>query len=225
MSEIDRKNSKQEADMKKIYSIFAAVLMLSFLSGCGQTFPESSTLYIQKNGKLSEATIEAFDKDYYDKQELEDFIQKQIDKFEEKSEQGLVKKKSYEVEEGIAKLMMTYEDYQAYTDFTGRELFAGTVVQAMANGYMLDTDFVEVNTDKASSNAGSTETLSRAAEYVDSSVITENDDYKVVILNQDIDVVVKGKIHYVSAAGVTVTGSDTATVRALNDEVSYIVYQ
>ncbi len=210
--------------MKKICSILLVVFMIGVLSGCAQKYPEDSTVYIQKKGQVLEATIESFDKDYYNQEELETFIRSEIEEFE--GEEGSVKLKSFTVEESIAKLMLEFKDYKAYADFNGRELFTGTVVQAIAAGYIFDVDFVAANNNnKSSSKADSTETMAAAADYVSSTEVTDNDDYKVVILNENTNVVVKGKICYVSAKGVTVTANDTAKVSALDDEVSYIVYK
>lgn len=47
----------------------------------------------------------------------------------------------------------------------------------------------------------------------------------VVVINEDTDVVVKGTIRYVSAGSVTVKDKNTASVKTVNDGVSYIVYK
>ncbi|MCI5494071.1 MAG: hypothetical protein MR425_08070 [Lachnospiraceae bacterium] len=217
--------------MKKRYSMTLLVLMLLFLSGCATKYPDKDTVYIQKNGKISEATVASFDKDYYNEDELKSFIEDAIASYEETDDAGKVSMKDFKVEDQTAKLMMAYEDGDTYSAFNDREFFAGTVVQAIAAGYQFDADFVEVTDGVMAKDTDSTESLTEesteAGSYqtVSASAFTAEDDYRVVILNEDTDVEVKGKISYVSAKGVTVTGKNTATVTTLNQGVSYIVYK
>lgn len=218
--------------MKKVCSICLTILMISLISGCATRFPEEDTVYIQKNGTISEASVESFDKDYYSQEELESFIKDEIDDYE-KDYDGSVKMVAFKVEEDTAKLMMKYGDYQSYSDFNGQELFTGTVVQAIAAGYQFDVNFAEVkdgevegeslNTQDATESL--TEAVPQTTSAVDAKDITSNEDYKVVILNEDTDVEVKGTIRYVSTNGVTLKDENTASVKALNGEVSYLVYE
>ena len=235
--------------MKKVCSICLVILMISLVSGCATKFPDTDTVYIQKNGEISEASVESFDKKYYSQDELESFIKDEIADYEDAHDSGSVKLTSFKMEDKTAKLMMKYDGYQSYSDFSGTELFEGTVVQAIAGGYKFDVDFAEVEDGKVKAESldtesateslaesateslteGATESLTETAtqttESVSVSDVTSNDDYKVVILNKDTDVEVKGTICYVSTKGVTVKDDNTATVKELNDEVSYIVYK
>ena len=111
----------------------------------------------------------------------------------------------------------------------GRELFAGTVVQAIAAGYKFGGDFLEVEDGKTAGNAVSdTEGAAgnaAVADTVDGSTATSDEDCKVVVINEDTDVVVKGTIKYVSAGSVTVKDKSTAAVKPVNGGVSYIIYK
>ncbi len=211
--------------MKKIYSICLAMLLFMMLSGCSTSYPDTDTVYIQKNGSVQEATVESFEKDYYSEEELKEFITAAIEAYEEEHEDGGVEMKSFEIEEGTAKLMMKYDSCKNYEDFNGRELFAGTVVQTIAAGYSFDTDFVEVEDGALVGGPFDTEQSEAAAGAVSVSEVTSNEDYKVVVLNEDTDVVVKGQICYVSAGSVTVKDKKTASVTTRNEGLSYIVYK
>ncbi len=215
--------------MKKICSICLVVLVLGMISGCATKYPEVDTVYIQKNGTVQEATVESFDKSYYKEEELEDFINAHIEEYEGAYEKGSVVLKDFLVEEGTAKMMMKYDGYQNYIDFNGRELFAGTVVQAIAAGYNFSGDFLAVEDGQTVGNAVSdTEGAADSAAVtgaVDGSTVTSDEDCKVVIINEDTDVVVKGTIRYVSAGSVTVKDKSTASVKTVNGGVSYIIYK
>jgi hypothetical protein len=210
--------------------------MISLISGCATKFPDTDTVYIQKNGEISEASVESFDKKYYSQDELESYIKDEISDYKKSHDGGSVKMTSFKMDGKKAKLMMKYDGYQSYSDFNGKKLFAGTVVQAIAAGYKFNVNFVKVEDGKVKGESvgteSATESLTEAStqagktvEPVDAGDITKNDDYKVVVINQDTNVEVKGTICYVSANGVTVKGDNTATVKELNDEVSYIVYK
>lgn len=222
--------------MKKVCSICLVILMISLISGCATKFPDTDTVYIQKDGEISEASVESFDKKYYSQDELESYIKDEISDYKKSHDGGSVKMTSFKMDGKKAKLMMKYDGYQSYSDFNGKKLFTGTVVQAIAAGYKFNVNFVKVEDGKVKGESvgteSATESLTEAStqagktvEPVDTNVITKNDDYKVVVINQDTNVEVKGTICYVSANGVTVKGDNTATVKELNDEVSYIVYK
>lgn len=200
--------------MKKVISIcLCLVLMSSLLIGCGQSEdPDTDTVYVKKNGSITEISIGDFDKDYYDQEELQQFIEDEITSYKEENEDCDVKMDSVSVEEGVAKLSMNYGDYSDYAGFNGVEFFAGTVVQAIAAGYTFD---VAYNSVEAGTEAGS----------ADQTEVTGDDKFKVVVLNEDTDVVVKGKIAYVSGDNVTVKSDNTASVAAMNEGVSYIIYK
>ena len=136
--------------------------------------------------------------------------------------------KDFLVEDGIAKLMMDYDDCQCYSDFNKRELFTGTVVQAIAAGYSFEGEFLAVSDGEAvGSQKGTegTEAAGTVTESVNKSTVTGDENFKVVVINEDTDVVIKGTILYVSAGSVTVKDSGTAAVRMLDDGVSYIIYK
>ena len=98
-------------------------------------------------------------------------------------------------------------------------------MQTIAAGYSFDTDFVEVEDGALVGGPFDTEQSEAAAGAVSVSEVTSNEDYKVVVLNEDTDVVVKGQICYVSAGSVTVKDKKTASVTTRNEGLSYIVYK
>lgn len=207
--------------MKKLWGICLAVLSLGFLSSCATKFPETDTIYIQKNGSVKEATVKQFDKTYYEEEELKSFIEDALEDYKG----GGVRMEKLLVEDKTAKLMMKYDNFQSYVDFDGRELFVGTVVQALANGYNFSGAFLKVENGKTSAGAGDTESTEIPSEAIGGDIVSAEEEDKVVVLNEDTDVVVRGSICYVSAEGVTVKDKNTASVKKRNDGVSYIVYK
>lgn len=213
--------------MKKLCSICLMILVLGMLGGCAVQYPDTDTIYIKKNGSVQEALVESFDKEYYEEQGLKDYIASEISDYESTNEKGSVKMKNFLLEDGVVKLMMNYKNYQSYQEFNKRELFTGTVVQAIAAGYGFDGEFVAVKDGETVGASGSTEGTESGSitEAVDKKTVTGDENYKVVVINEDTDVVIKGTILYVTAGSVSVKDAGTASVKMLDEGVSYIVYK
>lgn len=200
--------------MKKLLTTgIVLVMMCGILSGCGAAKDaDTTTLFVEKDSSIVEVSVGDFDKDYYDEGEFKDYVKDEVAAYKDGDGTGKVKFKKLSVEEGTAKLNMTYSDYKAYTEFVGRELFVGTIVEALAEGYEFDVDFNEVKDAKVAGSVSATD-------------VTENSDYKVVVLDQGTDVTVHGTIAYVSD-GVLVKNESTATVEETAEVgFSYIIYK
>ena len=79
---------------RKIGITLSMLLGLSLLCGCGNKLDvEESTVYVQKNGSVISTDIEDFSADYYDEDELKDYIGDEISSYT--SENG--KKSKYNV--------------------------------------------------------------------------------------------------------------------------------
>ena len=67
--------------MKRIMAMLMSVVLTLGLTACGHTVGDvdlesgQSAIYIQKDGMVSYAVSESFDKDYYDKDELKKYTQ------------------------------------------------------------------------------------------------------------------------------------------------------
>ena len=70
--------------MKRIMAMLMSVVLTLGLTACGHTVGDvdlesgQSAIYIQKDGMVSYAVSESFDKDYYDKDELKKEIEAEI---------------------------------------------------------------------------------------------------------------------------------------------------
>lgn len=200
--------------MKKLLSTGVILIMVcGILSGCGtDKDADTTTLFVEKDYSVIEVAVGAFDKDYYDEDECRDYVKDEVAAYKDEDGTGTVKFKKLSVEEGTAKLNMTYSDSKAYTEFTGEELFAGTIVEALAEGYEFDVDFSKVEDAQVKGS-------------VPAEDVTSNSDYKVVVVNRTTDVAVHGTIQYVSD-GVTMKDEGTAAVEKSEEAtLSYIIYK
>lgn len=205
---------------KRISLCLIVVLTMTFLTACGGSLKaDRNTVYVQKNGKITGAAVEEFNKDYYDEAELETYVEEQVQEYVAEHDKKSVKVSKFSVEEGMAKLNIKYAGYEDYAAFNGVEMFAGTVPQAMAAGYNFDDTFLEVVEGKLGNE-------------VDKSVITSSSEYKVVILNEKVDVKVDGTVVYVSADYTSIAAKDTVSIVLPEDAqdgeelaLTYIIYK
>lgn len=189
--------------MNKIRRIALACLMCAILlTGCSSSVDaDTNTVYVDKNGKVTSVDIETLDQDYYDETELREFLDEEVEAYNEEHGSGLVKIDELVVSGDTATLKVQYKTAEDYTGITGIEMYQGKVIQARAEGYDFDTSFVKVE------NGVAVGSVSREEVYA-------QDDLKVVIIRaKNMDVKVEGEILYVSGEDVELAGSDTISIK------------
>ena len=209
--------------MRKIRSVCLAclvcLLLAGMLAGCGKSLEaERDTVYVQKKGTVVGAAVSELDKDYYDEEELKQYVESRVAEYQKEHGEKSVEVDRFSVEEGMAKLYIKYascEDYQALNEVT---LFSGTIPQALVEGFDFDADFKEIKEGKLAGN-------------VESSAIMDM-DAKVVVLSEKVDVKVDGKVLYVSSDYAAVSGADTISLQLPEDtedggesSLVYVVYE
>lgn len=195
--------------MRKTVQIgLLGVLAVVLLTGCGAEFSaDKDTVYVQKKGTVKGANVAAFDKDYYEETELSDFITDTVDTYVAKAGEGTVSIQEFAVEDGVAHVYLDYAGAADYAEFNGVEFYAGTVLDAKADGYEIPDAFTAVT---------------------DAETTWDAQENKIVIIGQQTQVQVDGTILFVSA-NVSATGKNTADVTydILDEEAepAYIVYK
>ena len=186
---------------KKLRIVTGCIAMCAaVLTGCGGSLDvEVSTIALQKNGKITETSIEDFSASYYDEDELAAYIEEAVDEYVEENGKGTVKVSSSLVEESEAYLTIKYDSSDTYADFTGEECFSGDLLEAQAAGYDFDTEFYAVSDGET------------AAETVSSETVLEDEELSVFIVRTNAAVQVPGTILYASADSSEITSSDTVS--------------
>lgn len=202
--------------MKKFISISLAMLVIAgLLTGCGKSLEaDRDTVYIQKKGNVVSAAIADFDKDYYDEEELKNYIDERVADYQEEHGKNTVSIDEFSVEDGVARLFIKYSGCEDYQNFNEVTLFSGTIPQALAEGYSFEEDFTEIEDGEA---AGS----------VKKDAVADL-DAKVIILSEKVDVKVDGTIRYVSSKYTTMKAKDTVSIQLPEEsedgEESALVY-
>ena len=127
--------------------VILTVISVTSLTGCGGDNRKETNLSISKDGKITNTIYEAFDKDYYDIDELSDMANREISYYNSEydspkiaiSDVGLIEDKA------IGRIVMIFETSSDYSHFNQANLFYGTVQEALDKGFELSGSLVDKN--------------------------------------------------------------------------------
>lgn len=180
--------------------LIIVVVAALFMSGAiGGKTAENNSVYILENGKVVSTNIEAFDETNYSKSELKSYINDVIKDYNKEHGSGSVRQRSLTVKNGTATSVLQYKDADAFEDFYGRELFVGTIGEALGAGYSFDIPFASVN--------GSSITECTNEKFI------ADETYKVAIIKANTKVMVEGDIYFISTENIAEVGSDYVIIK------------
>lgn len=178
------------------------VLVTVLFSGCDNLKDvEATTISIGSKGAVTEVIVESTEGDSYTAEELETFVGEDVESFNKSAGSDHVKLKSCEIKENVARIVMEYDSCADYAAYHGTELFWGTVEEARASGYNFETEFRDNNGESAAS----------------STILANNKDWQVVILEEPVNVQVAGDILYAST-NAEITAKREAKIAAKSGE-------
>lgn len=186
--------------------LLAAVLMLT---ACGTSFdPAATSLYIQKDGKITQAIVESFEQDYYSLKEFQSMIEKEIDAYNQGFGEERITISRLEVENDALYLLMDYEDADTYSQYNEVYCFVGTVSEALDKGLPFNMVFKD-----------------EAYEEYTAAEATEKKSNSVVVLKEEGVVELEKPVKYVSN-NVEILDENMVQVMpiAAEDEYAYIIY-
>lgn len=134
--------------MKKWSRILLAALMVFLVTGCGKETVEVTTIAIQKDGSIKHTMVEEFGETSADA--LQSLMTEKVTAYNNSNAgAGNVSVDTVELEDGVAKVMMTYPDAEAFDGFMNMDVvevdpalrapfFYGTVEEAFMQGFDLD---------------------------------------------------------------------------------------
>lgn len=201
-----RKTSAKERQKAKVVITAALVVVLIVLIGviglvsCGSKYADAttSTVYVLKDGSIVTTDVETFDETKYSEDELKSFVKDAITKFNDENGKDSVKQKALKVDDNIAKLVLQYTNPSVFRNFTGTEIFVGTIAEAIEAGYAFDGQFASVSNG--------------IVECTSDSFLSDK-ELKVVIIRSNTTVNVDGEIMYLSAANISAYTENTVTIK------------
>lgn len=195
--------------MKKWFSAIGILLAVVFTAGCGASFePSVTSLYVQKDGKITQAIVESFEKDYYSDREFQSMIEKEIDAYNSGYGEERITIQRLEVVDGTLYLLLDFKDADTYEHYSETFCFSGTVDEALDEGLSFNMDFKDADYE----------------EYSTSDVTQKKND-SVIVLKEEGIVQLEGKVKYVSN-NVEIISEHMVQVMPIEDEneYAYIIY-
>ncbi|MCR5792077.1 MAG: hypothetical protein K6G65_02800 [Lachnospiraceae bacterium] len=172
-------------NLKQSKIVLGSMMIAVLLCGCGSntTFKagdvDKNTISVNKKGVVRVASVESFDKSYYDSAELEDYLNNVVNTYNDKKGEEVVELTSFEVADKTASAVFKYSGIEYYKELNDVYADYMTVKEAITAGIL-----PEMLKDAES---GKNVTLEEVAE---------NGSYHVLAIHEEFDVRVDGKIKY-----------------------------
>lgn len=207
--------------MKKMTAVVMTIVLALGLTACGKTVGNmdleagQSAIYIQEDGIVSYAVSEKFDKDYYDKDALEDKIKKEVADYNGGSKASVsdaISVDQFQVKNDVATLVLEFTtdyDFLSYVMDYNRtasdQFYIGTISDN--SECKIEGEFVTPDKKKAITNKE----------------IKAMKDANILIVNEQYKVQVDGTVQYMSD-NCKVDKDGIITTATAEDGTSYIVY-
>lgn len=168
-------NSLFSGHKMKCMTFFTALLLSPVLYGCGEAAAESSTITIDKDGRISYVIFEDFEQDYYDSDELKSMAEREIDEYNAGYDEARVTLEDTKLIESDdnrrVRLTMSFSSCEDFSNFNREELFYGTVQEAGLKGYdvsesLIDNDGIRIESSYLNDNKDKHVIISGAAARV-----------------------------------------------------------
>ncbi len=105
---------------RKLYTALWICAAAGMITACGSSFKAAeSTVYITDEGTVTGADIEDFSEDYYDEEELENYITESVDRYVAANGDGSVELDSFKIvsSENGQTTAQLYLNYATYIDY------------------------------------------------------------------------------------------------------------
>jgi hypothetical protein len=198
--------------MKKL--ILCAIMLLFILgtAGCSKEDVKltadnvtTNTILAKSNGVLQVATIEEFNKPYYNLNELEDFIANEVAVYNKAAGEQKVTIEDVKLNDGKAVLLLTYSGMDQYANFND-------AVAAYFNGGVSEVP-LDLPATLVSEKNGS---LASTQEIIG------NNKLKILVMNEPYEIIVDGTIKYYSE---NATYVDDNKVQGATEGMTIVVFK
>ncbi|HHV12532.1 MAG TPA: hypothetical protein GXX75_19850 [Clostridiales bacterium] len=196
--------------MKRIVLCTIALLLISGAVGCTKEELRvgeitADTMVARANGELQVATVEAFDKDYYNLEELKRYIQEQVDTYNTKAGGEKITVDDVDKKENNAVMILTYSGMDQYSSFN-------EVPAAYFSG----------GVENISLKLPSTLVNAKDGSLASTDEILKDEKYRILVLNEPYHIIVDGKIKYYSEKATLV---DDNEIDGTAEDMTIVVFK
>lgn len=203
--------------MRKCGKFLLVLLTLaSMFAGCGGLGDvKETTISISSKGAVTEVIMGDGKKQSYSAEELQSFVEEDIKVFNKNVKSDNVKLESCEIKDETPRIEIEYSSYEDYAAYHKTTLYFGTVKEAQSAGFDFKGEFADNNGETAAV----------------STILANDSDWHVAILEEPVNVRVSGDILYASK-NAEITGSKEAKIVSEEDEgaittesLAYLIYK
>lgn len=194
--------------MKKTKLLSLLCIIGILLIGCSKENSingDINKVHFNNDGTVEAEIVETFDKDYYNISELESFIKDTINEYNGVHGKDSIVMKSLEEKDGKAILALTYKTLDDYNAFSETNVSISTLKNAQNEGISLPDVYISA----------------KDGAYASTEIVLQNEDYKVIVVNEGMVVKVDGKIKYFTNGKLI----NKTSFQANGEEASVIVYK
>ncbi|MGI6020125.1 MAG: hypothetical protein ACOX71_01380 [Lachnospiraceae bacterium] len=196
--------------MKRYNLLFLTVIFVLFLSGCGSSRVDETTVTIKKNFSIEAAYVSDFDEEVYNSYLLEKEVKELVSEYNTKAESKNVSLKSLDVENNKAYAVFEFSSSDDYSRFNNEEMYAGLFSDALESGKVgSDRDVLTLD-GKLSMTLGQAMSDKNASKY------------KICAITGQCVLVVKGKPVY-KTEGITI--NESGEIRVDSEDTAYLIYE
>lgn len=200
---------------KKALIMVLCICMVLLCTGCKSKVQslelselEDETVLLRSDGTVQSGSFEEFDAYYYKEDEVEMFMENAITQFNEQQGEDCVELSKFSFDDSsgkkIAKAIFTYDNFEAYSALNGIDAACYTMKEAKEAG-VLPAKF----------------TIAADGSRTDQKEVTQNSDYKVLVIQYKADIILPDAVKYYSNAMLL----SSNTVETTGEEVAVIVYK
>ena len=194
--------------MKKT-GIIVMLMIFCIFVGCGNKDElGENTVEVSQKGWIKATVHETFDKDYYDKKELQTMVENAIEEYNSSAGSERIELNTLSVKGNAAHATITYAGDEDYEKFNQIGIYNGTVKEMDETIYDAQAELMDQNGDKIPLR----------------NLILSDDSYHLAILQETCILETSGKILYTSS-NVELKGKKTAEVTADHKSYAYVVYE
>ncbi len=198
---------------KRIFTVLLLLMVSLMLEACSPKSytADTNTIFPQKKGAVVQVLVSDFDKDYYDKDELMQYIENAVMDFQQVRGEESMFLRSCEVEDKTVRVRLDFATSKDYSLFNEQTLFCGTIAEALEEGYSFDSDFYTVEENQKT-------------EEVVKSEILEKEKYHVVIIDHSTWVELPGRLRYIGGDAAIIHSKKQVEITEKADSSKNLMY-
>ncbi|MDD4112102.1 MAG: hypothetical protein PHC56_03595 [Herbinix sp.] len=198
--------------MKRVLICLISILGILMLAGCAKkeifiTTDDitSDTILVKRDGSLFVAIVEEFDKSYYNLEELNEFVSKEVNEYNNKVGSQEVTIEELGLKNGKAVMILEYTKIAHYSAFNN-----------------VPAAYFSADTENVALELPSQYVDTRKNSVVDKNTAMKNNKNQVLVLYEPYEIIVEGDIRFYSD---NATFLEESKVKSNSEDMTVVIYK